>query len=113
MYLHAYLIQNVHVTSQLFSVFLDRNGASVPSHDMCLTHWCYFYHFLRSIRAVQAALHCIRKAIETQHLMSRPKVVVVSDTPSLVKSIVPNISEFAEVIFQYILGDDLYASVRV
>ncbi|XP_061359777.1 uncharacterized protein LOC133303816 isoform X1 [Gastrolobium bilobum] len=56
----------------------------------------------RSIRAVQAALRCIKKAIQSQHLMSRPKVVVVSDTPSLVKSIMPNISEFAEVLhFDY------------
>ncbi|TKY63026.1 hypothetical protein E2542_SST12891 [Spatholobus suberectus] len=53
----------------------------------------------RSIRAVQAALYCIKKAIQSQRLMSRPKVVVVSDTPSLVKSIVPNISEFAEVLY--------------
>ncbi|XP_027936635.1 uncharacterized protein LOC114191580 [Vigna unguiculata] len=53
----------------------------------------------RSIRAVQAALHCIKKAIESQHLMSRPKVVVVSDTPTLVQSIVPNISEFAQVLY--------------
>ncbi|KOM38374.1 hypothetical protein LR48_Vigan03g175600 [Vigna angularis] len=53
----------------------------------------------RSIRAVQAALHCIKKALESQHLMSRPKVVVVSDTPTLVESIVPNISEFAQVIY--------------
>lgn len=56
----------------------------------------------RSIRALQAALRCIRKAIESQHLMSRPKVVVVSDTPSLAKNISPNISEFAEVVhFDY------------
>ncbi|XP_020235619.1 uncharacterized protein LOC109815331 [Cajanus cajan] len=53
----------------------------------------------RSIRAVQAALHCIKKAIQSRHLMSRPKVVVVSDTPSLVKSIMLNISEFAEVVY--------------
>ncbi|KAG4940418.1 hypothetical protein JHK87_044289 [Glycine soja] len=53
----------------------------------------------RSIRAVQAALHCIKKVIESQHLTSRPKVVVVSDTPSLVKSIMPNISEFAQVLY--------------
>ncbi|XP_027350766.1 uncharacterized protein LOC113861878 [Abrus precatorius] len=56
----------------------------------------------RSIRAVQSALRCIKKAIESQHLISRPKVVVVSDTPSLVKSIAANISEFAEVLhFDY------------
>ncbi|XP_019458810.1 PREDICTED: uncharacterized protein LOC109358810 [Lupinus angustifolius] len=55
----------------------------------------------RSVRAVQAALHCIKKAIESKNLRSRPKVVLVSDTP-LVKSIIPNISEFAEVLhFDY------------
>nr|XP_004492157.1 uncharacterized protein LOC101488939 isoform X2 [Cicer arietinum]XP_012568933.1 uncharacterized protein LOC101488939 isoform X1 [Cicer arietinum] len=56
----------------------------------------------RPIRPLQAALRCIRKAIESQNLISRPKIVVVSDTPSLIKSIVPNISEFAEVLhFDY------------
>jgi len=45
--------------------------------------------------------------------MSRPKVVVVSDTPSLAKSIAPNISEFAEVIFQSILGDKSHENVGV
>ncbi|GAU23221.1 hypothetical protein TSUD_172490 [Trifolium subterraneum] len=56
----------------------------------------------RSIRALQAVISCIRKAIKSQHLMSRPKIVVVSDTPSLFKSLVPNISEFAEVMrFDY------------
>ncbi|XP_058764419.1 uncharacterized protein LOC131637867 [Vicia villosa] len=53
----------------------------------------------RPVRAVQAALHCLRKAVESRHLMSRPKVIVVSDTPSIVKSIMPNISEFAEVLY--------------
>ncbi|XP_054817206.1 uncharacterized protein LOC129316858 [Prosopis cineraria] len=51
----------------------------------------------RSVRAVQAALRCVKKAIQSQNFTSRPKVVLVSDTPSLVKSIMPNISEFAEV----------------
>ncbi|KAF7819378.1 uncharacterized protein G2W53_024833 [Senna tora] len=56
----------------------------------------------RSIRAIRAALHCIIKAIQNHNLKSRPKVVLVSDTPSLVKSIMPNISEFAEVVhFDY------------
>ncbi|XP_057445793.1 uncharacterized protein LOC130737937 [Lotus japonicus] len=57
----------------------------------------------RSVRAVQAALHCIKKAIRSHHLISsRPRVVLVSDTPSLVKSIKSNISEFAEVLhFDY------------
>ncbi|XP_014515376.1 uncharacterized protein LOC106773172 [Vigna radiata var. radiata] len=59
----------------------------------------------RSGRAVQAVLRCLKKAIRSQHLMSsRPKVVLVSDTPAVVKSIMsmPNISEFAEVLhFDY------------
>ncbi|KAK4282217.1 hypothetical protein QN277_013620 [Acacia crassicarpa] len=56
----------------------------------------------RSIRAVQAALRCIKKAIESHSLTSRPKVVLVSDTPSIVKSIMPNVSEFAQVLqFDY------------
>ncbi|KAJ7971757.1 Rhamnogalacturonate lyase family protein [Quillaja saponaria] len=56
----------------------------------------------RSVRAVQAALKCIRKALKVQHHISRPKLVLVSDTPSLIKSIMPNISEFAEVLhFDY------------
>ncbi|KAF3973041.1 hypothetical protein CMV_003508 [Castanea mollissima] len=52
----------------------------------------------RSVRAVRAALNCVRKAIRIRNLMSRPKVVLVSDSPSLVKSIKPDLSEFAEVL---------------
>ncbi|XP_020208142.1 uncharacterized protein LOC109793085 [Cajanus cajan] len=57
----------------------------------------------RSARAVQAVLRCLRKAMQSQHLLSsRPKVVLVSDTPAVVKSIKSNISEFAEVLhFDY------------
>ncbi|RDX67434.1 hypothetical protein CR513_53692, partial [Mucuna pruriens] len=57
----------------------------------------------RSVRAVQAVLRCLEKAIQSQHLMSsRPKVVLVSDTPAIVKSIKSNISEIAEVLhFDY------------
>ncbi|TKY46275.1 hypothetical protein E2542_SST28313 [Spatholobus suberectus] len=60
-------------------------------------------HMNRSVRAVQAVLRCLKKAIRSQHLMSsRPKVVLVSDTPAVVKSIKSNISEFAEVLhFDY------------
>ncbi|PPR89260.1 hypothetical protein GOBAR_AA31417 [Gossypium barbadense] len=53
----------------------------------------------RSIRAAQAALYCLKQATSNLQLGSRPRVVVVSDTPSFVKSIVPNISGFAEVLF--------------
>ncbi|KAH0973055.1 hypothetical protein GBA52_025211 [Prunus armeniaca] len=55
-----------------------------------------------SIRAAQAALNCIRKAKQNLGKSPRPRVVIVSDTPSLVKSITPNISKFAEVVhFDY------------
>lgn len=49
------------------------------------------------MRAVQAALSCIRKATHDLNKASKPRVVLVSDTPSLVKSITHNISKFAEV----------------
>ncbi|GAV80716.1 hypothetical protein CFOL_v3_24176 [Cephalotus follicularis] len=56
----------------------------------------------RSVRALQAALNCLRRAVHKLHQTSRPRVVLVSDTPSLVKSLLPNISEFAEVVhFDY------------
>ncbi|CAL2250892.1 unnamed protein product [Prunus armeniaca] len=56
----------------------------------------------KSIRAAQAALNCIRKAKQNLGKSPRPRVVIVSDTPSLVKSITPNISKFAEVVhFDY------------
>lgn len=100
-----------------FHVVLNYSMPSlpVPYYVMCLNHWCYlcFFFFWRPIRPLQAALRCIRKAIESQNLISRPKIVVVSDTPSLIKSIVPNISEFAEVIFQFILAYDSHAHVGV
>ncbi|KAI6700869.1 hypothetical protein NL676_015193 [Syzygium grande] len=55
----------------------------------------------RPLRAAQAALSCTRKAISNLQL-SKPRVVVVSDTPSFVRSIAQNISEFAEVLgFDY------------
>lgn len=47
------------------------------------------------MRAVRAAVVCIRKF--AGKLSSRPKVVLVSDTPSLLKDIGPNLVEFAEV----------------
>ncbi|XP_012067300.1 uncharacterized protein LOC105630174 isoform X2 [Jatropha curcas] len=53
----------------------------------------------RSVRATQAALNCIQKALHNLHQISRPKVVLVSDTPAFVKSFLPQLSEFAEVIY--------------
>ncbi|GMN57456.1 hypothetical protein TIFTF001_026562 [Ficus carica] len=56
----------------------------------------------KSVRAVQAALNCIKKATNNLNKTSRPKVVLVSDTPSLVTGIKPDISKFAEVLhFNY------------
>ncbi|CAH9082551.1 unnamed protein product [Cuscuta epithymum] len=56
----------------------------------------------RSVRAVRAALGCIRKAINDLKLSQKPRVVVVSDTPSFVKTITPYLDEFAEVLhFDY------------
>ncbi|XVE84198.1 hypothetical protein DITRI_Ditri16bG0151000 [Diplodiscus trichospermus] len=63
----------------------------------------------RSVRAAQAALNCLKRATDNLQLGSRPRVVVVSDTPSFVESITPNISEFAEVLhFDYkVLGGNV------
>ncbi|XWS32606.1 hypothetical protein CRYUN_Cryun22dG0004400 [Craigia yunnanensis] len=56
----------------------------------------------RSVRAAQAALNCLKRATRNLQRGSRPRVVVISDTPSFVKGITPNISEFAEVLhFDY------------
>ncbi|XVF13873.1 hypothetical protein REPUB_Repub09cG0006600 [Reevesia pubescens] len=56
----------------------------------------------RSVRAAQAVLNCLKRATRNLQPGSRPRVVVISDTPSFVKSITPNISEFAEVLhFDY------------
>ncbi|KAI4366774.1 hypothetical protein MLD38_022605 [Melastoma candidum] len=55
----------------------------------------------RSVPAALASLNCIRRVVDNLHL-SKARVVVVSDTPSFVESISPNISEFAEVLhFDY------------
>lgn len=57
----------------------------------------------RSARAVKAALECIRRALLSyQNDIPRPRVVLVSDTPSFIKEIMPNLTEFAEVLhFNY------------
>ncbi|CAN4078550.1 unnamed protein product [Withania somnifera] len=52
----------------------------------------------RSIRAVQAAFSCIRKSVENLKLLSKPRIVLVSDNPSLVKDIAPDLNQFAEVL---------------
>ncbi|EYU31849.1 hypothetical protein ABFS82_06G003400 [Erythranthe guttata] len=56
----------------------------------------------RSVRARQAALDCVRKSIYNLQMTTKPKVVLVSDTPSMVKDIAPGLEEFAEVLhFDY------------
>ncbi|KAM1565404.1 hypothetical protein ACFX1Z_044218 [Malus domestica] len=56
----------------------------------------------KSVRAAQAAVNCIKKAVHNLGKSPKPRVVLVSDNPSLVKSITPNINKFAEVIhFDY------------
>ncbi|KAL0377262.1 UNVERIFIED_CONTAM: hypothetical protein Sradi_3031700 [Sesamum radiatum] len=56
----------------------------------------------RSVRAKQAALDCVRRAVNNLPVISKPKVVLVSDTPSMVKDITPSLEEFAEVVhFDY------------
>ncbi|KAK6912941.1 hypothetical protein RJ641_022542 [Dillenia turbinata] len=68
----------------------------------------------RSLRAMQAALNCIRKAVQHMQVGSRPKVVLISDTPSLINDITPVLNEFAEVIhFDYNLFRGKLASLDV
>ncbi|KAI3457802.1 hypothetical protein Pfo_014465 [Paulownia fortunei] len=56
----------------------------------------------RSVRAKQAALDCVRKAVHNLPMTPKPKVVLVSDTPSMVKDIAPSLEELAEVLhFDY------------
>ncbi|KMT09648.1 hypothetical protein BVRB_6g131000 [Beta vulgaris subsp. vulgaris] len=56
----------------------------------------------RSLWPVKAALSCIRKALENLEQVARPKVVVVSDTPSFISTVKPSLEELAEVLhFDY------------
>ncbi|XP_041989307.1 uncharacterized protein LOC121740755 [Salvia splendens] len=56
----------------------------------------------RSVRAMQAAVDCLRKALLNLPILSKPKIVLVSDTPSMVKNIAITLEEFAEVVhFNY------------
>lgn len=64
---------------------------------MVVSIYMYCVLSIRSVRAVRAALGCIKKAAGNLKLSPKPRVVVVSDTPSLVKDIAPYLNEFAEV----------------
>ncbi|GAB2225974.1 hypothetical protein Droror1_Dr00021755 [Drosera rotundifolia] len=56
----------------------------------------------RSVRSAQAALSCIKKALQNLHGLPRPKVVLISDTPSSVDLMSSSLKEFAEVLhFDY------------
>ncbi|KAF8400019.1 hypothetical protein HHK36_015892 [Tetracentron sinense] len=68
----------------------------------------------KPVRAVKAALNCIKKAmLSNTHQVSRPRVILVSDTPSLIKDITPNLQEFAEVLhFDYRLFKGNISSVN-
>ncbi|XP_008791102.2 uncharacterized protein LOC103708101 isoform X2 [Phoenix dactylifera] len=57
----------------------------------------------RSVRATKAAVWCIKRALNSyQNRSARPRVVLVSDTPSFIKEITPDLTEFAEVLhFNY------------
>lgn len=54
----------------------------------------------RSVRPLRAVINCLGKAINRLGI-SKPRVVIVSDTPSVVKAIEPNISAIAEVSLIY------------
>lgn len=70
----------------------------------------FFIAFFRSVRARQAALDCVKKTIHDISMISRPKMVLVTDTPSLVKDIVPILEEFAEVIISFISMINIFFS---
>lgn len=75
------------------SVLADAQDPDIALHMRMLMN--------RSVRAMQAALSCISKAIQSLQV-ARPKVVVVSDTPSFISSMRPIIEEFAQVLhFDY------------
>lgn len=59
--------------------------------------------FSRSVRPMRAAINCLGKAINRLGI-SNPRVVIVSDTPSVVKIIKTNISTIAEVSMIYNLA---------
>ncbi|KAG0485812.1 hypothetical protein HPP92_009891 [Vanilla planifolia] len=54
----------------------------------------------RSVRAVKVAIKCIKMALHNYGLqIAKPRVVLVSDTPSFIKDISPNLTKFADVLY--------------
>nr|GFB62194.1 hypothetical protein Ccrd_019290 [Tanacetum cinerariifolium] len=55
-----------------------------------------------AVRALQAAFYCTKKVLQNTQSGSRPRLVLVSDTPSLVEDVKSNFDNFAEVVhFDY------------
>ncbi|KAG0485801.1 hypothetical protein HPP92_009880 [Vanilla planifolia] len=53
-----------------------------------------------SVRAVKVAIKCIKMALHNYGLqIAKPRVVLVSDTPSFIKDISPNLTKFADVLY--------------
>ncbi|KAH0464415.1 hypothetical protein IEQ34_007201 [Dendrobium chrysotoxum] len=69
----------------------------------------------RSARAVKAALICVKRAVHNlDPRIANPRVVLVSDTPSFIKEITPNLTEFADVLyFDYKLFKSSISSWRM
>ncbi|KGN51073.1 uncharacterized protein LOC101211825 isoform X1 [Cucumis sativus] len=83
-----------NVEEAVFSVLKSGADPDISLHMRMLMN--------RSVRGLQAAVQCIRKAMLNLTGLSKPRLVLVSDTPNFVKSIVPILDEFAEVIhFDY------------
>ncbi|GFZ17342.1 hypothetical protein Acr_26g0006120 [Actinidia rufa] len=68
----------------------------------------------RSPRAVMAATNCVKKALlRNCPQLPKPRVVLVSDTPSVINDITPKLQEFAEVLrFDYNLFKGNISSKR-
>lgn len=50
------------------------------------------------MRAKNAALNCVRKALQNhQYQIIKPRIVLVSDTPSFIEDIMPSLMEFSDV----------------
>ncbi|PKU72763.1 uncharacterized protein LOC110114231 isoform X1 [Dendrobium catenatum] len=69
----------------------------------------------RSARAVKAAVICVKRAVHNlDPRIANPRVVLVSDTPSFIKEITPNLTEFADVLyFDYKLFKSSISSWRM
>lgn len=61
--------------------------------------YSFFVISSRSVRPLRAAVNCLGKAVNRLGV-SKPRVVIVSDTPSVVKNLELNISSIAEVSYQ-------------